>query len=94
MPQPLPTHSRGIKDGNNRIFQFWFLLCQLNEQFRDQSHMSQTISGPPAIQLVSLEERRGEGEGEGEEEGEKRGSLVGTIVVLDAPLHWAIQLQV
>ena len=80
MPQPLPTHSRGNKDGNNRIFQFWFLLCQLNEQFRDQSHMTQTVCGPPAIQLVSLEEkeeereRGGEEEKEGEEEGEGEGA--------------------
>ena len=71
MPQPLPTHSRGNKDGNNRIFQFWFLLCQLNEQFCDQSHMSQTVCGTPSIHLVSLE---GGGGGRGEEE-ERRGKV-------------------
>ena len=62
---PLPTHSRSNKDGNNRVFQFWFLLCQLNEQFRDQSHMAKTVCGTPAIQLVTLEEG-------GEEEEEER----------------------
>ena len=62
----LPTHSRGNKDGNNRVFQFWFLLCQLNEQFRDQSHMTKTVCGTPAIQLVTLEEEGGGRSGGGE----------------------------
>ena len=62
----LPTHSRSNKDGNNRVFQLWFLLCQLNEQFRDQSYMTKTVRGTPGIQLVTLEE-----------EGEERGRVGG-----------------
>ena len=64
----LPTHSRSNKDSNDRVFQFWFLLCQLNEQFCDQSHMAKTVCGTPAIQLVTLEEEGGGGGGRGEEE--------------------------
>ena len=70
-PSPLPTHSRSNEDGNNRVFQFWVLLCQLNEQFCDQSHMTKTVRGTPAIQLVSLwEEGEGRRRGKEEEEGD------------------------
>ena len=64
----LPSHSRSNKDGNDRVFQFWFLLCQLNEQFCDQSHMAKTVCGTPAIQLVTLEEEGGGGKRGGGEE--------------------------
>ena len=43
-----------------RELEGWFLFRQLNEEFSNQGNMSETVSGPSAIQLVPLQERERE----------------------------------
>jgi hypothetical protein len=38
----------------DRKFEWGFLLCQVDEQLRDQSHVTKTVCRPSPIQLVSL----------------------------------------
>ena len=49
--------SPGDEDGMDRKLEWWFLLCQLDEQLRDQSHVTKTVCRPSPVQLVSLETR-------------------------------------
>jgi hypothetical protein len=49
--------SPGDEYGMDRKFEWGFLLCQVDEQLRDQSHVTKTVCRPSPIQLVSLEAR-------------------------------------
>ena len=50
----------GNEDSMYRELEGWFLLRQLNEEFSNQGNMSETVSGPSAVQLVPLQERERE----------------------------------
>ena len=44
----------GNEDSMYRELEGRFLLCQLNKEVSDESHMSQAVSSATAVQLVSL----------------------------------------